>query len=91
MDDDLALLGELHRVRDEVEQHLPQSDRVPDDPRRDALVDQAAQLELLLPRARRDDVERSFDAAPEIERLALELELARLDLRVVEDVVDHVE
>ena len=91
VDDDLALLGELDRVREQVEQHLPQAGRVPDDSCRHALVDEAAQLDLLLPRTRRDDVERALDALPEIERLLLELELARLDLRVVEDVVDHVE
>ena len=50
-----------------------------------------ADLQALLGRARRDDVEGLLDAHPEIERLALELELARLDLRVVEDVVDHVQ
>jgi hypothetical protein len=50
-----------------------------------------AQLDLLLPRTRGDDVEGALDAFPEIDWLLLELELARLDLRVVEDVVDHVE
>ena len=91
VDDHLAFLGELDRVRDQVEQHLPQAGRVPHDSCRHVLVDEAAQLDLLLPRTRRDDVERALDALPEIDRLLLELELARLDLRVVEDVVDHVE
>src|SRR5207249_2073898 len=91
VDDHLAFLGELDGVRDQVEQYLPQAGRVPDDSCRHALVDEAAQLDLLLPRTRRDDVERALDASPQIDRLLLELELARLDLRVVEDVVDHVE
>ena len=91
VDDHLARLGELDRVRDEVEQYLPQAGRVPHDSCRHVLVDEAAQLELLLPRTRCDDVERALDTRPEIDRLLLELELARLDLRVVEDVVDHVE
>ena len=91
VDDHLALLGELDRVREQVEQHLPQARGVPDDSCRRLLVDEAAQLDPLLPRARRDDLERALDALPEIDRLLLELELARLDLRVVEDVVDHVE
>ena len=45
----------------------------------------------LLPGARRDDVERALDALAQVDRLSLELELAGLDLRVVEDVVDHVQ
>ena len=38
-----------------------------------------------------DDVERPLDARSEIERLLLQIEPARLDLRVVEDVVDHMQ
>ena len=88
---DLAALGELDRVREQVQEHLPQARLVADDPGRRVVVDEAAELELLLPRPRRDDVERSFDAVAQVERLALEIELAGLDLRVVEDVVDHVQ
>ena len=88
VDDHLALLRELDRVREQVEQHLPQPGRVADDPCRHAVVDEAAELDVLLGGARRDDVERALDALAEIERLALELEPARLDLREVEDVVD---
>ena len=55
------------------------------------LVDQAPELDSLLPGARRDDLERTLDALPQVERLVLELELPGLDLRVVEDVVDHVQ
>ena len=89
--DDLALLGELDRVREQVEEHLPQTGLVADDPGGCVVVDQTAELDLLLPCARRDDVERSLDAIAQVERLALELELAGLDLRVVEDVVDDVQ
>ena len=87
----LALLGELHRVREQVQQHLPQPGRVADDSRRHAFPDEAAELDPLVGGPRGDDVERSLGASAEIERLPLEVELARLDLRVVEDVVDHVE
>jgi hypothetical protein len=76
VDDHLALLGELDRVREQVEQDLPQARRVPDDSCRRRLVDEAAQLDSLLPRTRRDDLERALDALPEIDRLRLELELA---------------
>ncbi len=91
VDDNLALLRELDRIRQQVEQDLPESARVSDDSRRSVLVDQAAQLDLFLPGARRDDVECALDAFPEVDRLVLELELAGLDLRVVEDVVDHMQ
>src|SRR5437763_1139318 len=65
--DDLALLGELDRVREQVQQHLSQTRRIAHDSRGRVLVDEAAELDLLLPRARRDDLERTLDAFPEIE------------------------
>jgi hypothetical protein len=89
--EDLAGLGELDRVREEVQEHLPQPSLVADNPRRRSLVDQAAELDLLLPGPRGDDVQRPLEAVAQAERLALEVELAGLDLRVVEDVVDHVQ
>src|SRR6266550_8285418 len=46
---------------------------------------------MLLRRAWSDDVERLLDALAKIERHALELEPAGLDLREVENVVDHAE
>ena len=55
------------------------------------LVDETAELDVLLRGARSDDVERSLDALAEIERLPLQLEPAGLDLGEVEDVVDHAE
>ena len=89
--DDLALLCELHRVREQVEEYLPQPGRVADDACRHVLVDQRAELDTLLRGPGSDDIERPFDALAHIERLLLEVELARLDLGIVEDVVDHVE
>jgi hypothetical protein len=87
----LAPLRELHGVREEVQQHLPQARGVAHDPLRDAVAEETPELDLLLRGPRRDDVERSLDALAEMERRPLELELPCLDLRVVEDVVDHVE
>ena len=89
---DLALLGELDRVREQVEQHLPQPRRVADDrrPARSSSTRQPSSTPFS-DGARRDDVERALDALAQVERLALELEPAGLDLREVEDVVDDVE
>src|SRR4029079_9441806 len=89
--DDLAALRERDRVREKDQDDLPQARLLVDDHDRGGVVSQAAELELLLPRTRRDDVKRSLDAVAEVERLLLEVELAGLDLRVVEDVVDHVQ
>ena len=85
------LCRELDRVREQVEQHLPEPSDVAHDSRRDALVDETAELDDVLRGARRDDRERLLDAFAEIERRSLQLEPARLDLREVEDVVDHAE
>ena len=89
--DDLALLGELDRVREQVEQDLSQAGHVPHDSRRHGLAEQAAELHVLLHRTWSNDLERPLDALAQVERLSLQIELAGLDLRVVEDVVDHVE
>ncbi|MCX5743251.1 MAG: hypothetical protein NT062_12225, partial [Proteobacteria bacterium] len=87
-DEDVAPLGELHRVRQQVEQHLPDAPEVAADPERGRRIDEVRELEPLRRRGRRDQVERGLDALAQVERMELDLELARLDLREVEDVVD---
>ena len=91
-DDDLARLGELDGVREQVQQHLAQARRVAEDagaarPRRSR---HPSSIPFSQARGR-DDVQRSLHALAQAERLAFEVELAGLDLRVVEDVVDHVQ
>jgi hypothetical protein len=88
--DDLASLGELDTVREKVQEHLAEAGLVAEDPGGRDLVDEAAELDPLLPCARRDDVQRALHALAQTERLPLEVEFAGLDLRVVEDVVDYV-
>ena len=88
---DLPVLGELDGVREQVEEHLPQPGRVALDPRRHAVLDQAAKLDLLLGGDGGDHVERCLHTLAQVQRRPLELELAGFYLRVVEDVVDHVE
>ena len=60
----------------------------PDDRRRQSLVDQAAESSSFSHARGGDQVQRRLDAFAQVERLALEVELAGLDLREVEDVVD---
>ena len=73
--DDLALLGELDGVRQQVEEHLSHAGRVADDAGGRVLVDATPELDPLLPGAGSDDLERALDALPQVEGLVLELEL----------------
>ena len=86
-DEDVAVLGELERVADQVRQDLLNPRRVADDAGRHVRVDVADQLEPLLVRAEGERLERVRDRRAERERHRFELELARFDLREVEDVV----
>ena len=87
-DADLAPRGEFHGVADEVDQHLPQARRITAHDSRCALGDLVEQVDLLLRRARGQEVERALEAVAQGEFGVLELEPAGLDLGEVEDVVD---
>jgi hypothetical protein len=87
----LAALGELDRVADQVHQHLAHAHRVRAHLARHLVLDEAGQLEALalgLRRQQRRDVLHRF---VQVEVGGLELELAGLRPREVEDVVDHAE
>ena len=81
-------VGELVRVREQVEQHLPQLGRVgvhhPDGRR--AVHRQGV---LLLVHQRPDGVHHLGDGSRQVERLEVQLHLAGLDLGQVEDAVDQ--
>ncbi len=85
---DLAALGELHRVGEQVEDDLAQPRDVADDGRRNVAFEHVGGVEVLLDGAGRDEVERRLDALAQIERLRLDVHPPGLDLREVEDVVD---
>ena len=82
------MLGELHRVGEQVEHDLPQPRDVADDRRRHVAFEHVGDVEVLLDGARGDEVERRLDAFAQVERLRLDVHAAGLDLREVEDVVD---
>ena len=88
-DGDLARLRELDRVADEVDEHLPQSHRVADEGVGDARIDVAQELEALPMGADREEAEGVTDRVTQVELDGIEVQLAGLDLREVEDVVDH--
>ena len=87
-DEDVAALGELERVADQVGQDLLHPRRIADDAGRHLRVDVANELEPLLVRAQRERLERVGNRRARRERHRFELELARFDLREVENVVE---
>ena len=87
-DDHLALVGELDGVADEVDQDLPQPGDVADQDLGDGVIHDVGQVELLLRRLGRQQVQRFLDAGVEFEGMMLQFELAGLDLGEVENVVD---
>ena len=91
LDADLAALGELDAVAEQVQEHLAQAQRVADDALRRARLDPVDQLEPLLVRPDRQRPGGVGDDFGEIELDGFELQLADFELRDVEDVVDHAE
>ena len=73
---------------EQVEQDLAQPRHVADDRRRHVALEHVGDVEVLLRRARADEVERRLDALAQVERLRLDVHAPGLDLREVEDVVD---
>ena len=87
---DLAFFGELDRVADQVGQDLTQPAGIADQRRRQARRDRAGQLQPLAIGDVGEGLGHLFDEVAQIEGL-LELDLAGLDLRNVEDAVDDPE
>jgi hypothetical protein len=85
---DLALVGELHRIGEQIQDDLAQPCHVADDRRRNVAFEHVRGVEMLLDGARADEVERRLDALAQVERLRLDVHPPGLDLREIEDVVD---
>ncbi len=88
-DADLARLRELHRVAQEIDQHLSHARGVPPQPDRGSVLEEVGELEALLACPGRDELERVLDALAQVERGLLQLQHAGFDLREVQDVVDE--
>ncbi len=84
----VAQVGELHGVAQQIDQHLPQADRVGRHHGRQRGVLVPDEIEFLLMGPHRDRPERVVDDRREVERHLLELDAAGLDPRQVHDVVD---
>ena len=88
LDDHFALLGELERVADQVDEDLPQARGIADDGAGRLRIVEVGEVEVLLRRARAEEVEHLLEAGDEVEADLLEFERAGLDLREVENLVD---
>ncbi len=87
-DRDLAGVGELDGVADEVDQNLTQQPSIAAKDRRSPRIDEAAEREALAPSGHGNDVGNAFDERREVELDRLAVQLVGLDLREVEDVID---
>jgi hypothetical protein len=88
-DHDLALIGELYGVADQVGEDLAEARGVAEHCVRHVHAHVADQLQVLLLRAQRHGLERGLDAAAQRELDHVQVQAARLDPGEVEDVVDH--
>ena len=82
---DLAVLGELYRVSDQVDENLAQAYRVPAQQQRHIGIDEAGQLQLLGVSALAEYGGHVFDAPAQIELDTLDTQLACLETRELQD------
>ena len=86
--DDLAAFRELHRVVDQVDQDLSEPQRIADQVRRNIRLRGDQELQILFVRLLTDNGGQIFEDIFETEFGVLDVQLAGLDLREVENVVD---
>ena len=83
----LSLFGEFHRVANQVDEDLPQPQLVAQHQIRDLIAHGACEKEPFAQQFGSKEICRLADAAAQRERLLFDGELARVELRHVEDVV----
>ena len=84
----MATIGELDGVAGQVDQHLTQAIGVAFDEGRHIVGDDEPQIDALLAGTRRQDRQHALHDLAQDERRGHQIEMSRLDLREVEDVVD---
>ena len=84
----LAVFGELDRIAEQVDHHLPQTGRIADDTPRHFRTNVGNQFQTFLVRAHRQHTHRLLQHIAQLEGQGFELHLAGLDLRKVENVID---
>ncbi len=90
-DDHGSLVRELDRVTDEVDQNLVQAVRVTDQRAGDVGRQVAGEFEAFFVRPHGQDLDGLLDQVAEIEFDRLELDMAGLDFRQIEDIVDQMQ
>ena len=85
---DEAAVGELDRIADEVDDDLPEAMRVADQGVGHHRIDLAAELEVLCLRALGNAVDGKLDTPPDAEGDLFEIDLAGLDSREIQNIVD---
>ena len=91
LDENLTALGELDRVADQVDDHLPQPSRIAERDARHVRQHVADQLEPPLLGAQRERLEEIRKMIAHGERERLELQLACFDLGEIQDIVEQVQ
>ena len=86
---DFPLLGELDRVAEQVDHHLPQPRSIAEHPPRDVRCDAAGQLQSLVMRAEREQLDRVSQIFAEVERRLVQLQVSGFDFREIEDIANH--
>ena len=81
-------LGELHRIAQQIGQHLPQPPRIADKTRGQEHVEIDHQIDPLFTRARLQQHHRLVDDPLQIKGFGMQHQPPRLDLGIIQDVVD---
>jgi hypothetical protein len=84
----LALFGEFEGVAHQVDQNLAQPGHIADDAGGYIRGNMVSQFDLFFGRLRRKEIDSLLDARDQAELLEFQLQIAGLDLREVENVVD---
>ena len=87
-DDDFAVLGEFHGVTHEIDQDLPQPPHVAFQVEGNVRGDAPGEFDALLVRAEGESLQGLADGVLEGKVDQVEIELARFDLREIENIVD---
>ena len=91
MERDLARIGELDGIAQQIQQHLPQPRRIAHQVTGHARIDGAEQFEALFGGTGLYHLDHDLDVLGEGEAGLLQLKLGSLDLGQIEDVVDEVQ
>src|SRR5690606_2430400 len=88
---DLALVCEFDGVAQQVGDDLAQAGGISHDSGRAIAVEDVGDVDAFFDGARRDQVQRGFDAFAQVERLGFDVHAPRFDLGEIQNIVDDVE